>query len=242
MKKILSFNIFLFICCFLFAQNMQLKNEDFIKERFPTLKKYQYFCKDDCKIFYSDKFITKIIDDNENVSSSLDEKILFKFNNLNDSYIKNLLGPRIFYNNRYIGSLVFVKLMIITDSGYIYIYGNYKDYSFDVIEKYIIKNNKIEKIEQPINYINCKQKTNCDFYIKSQPNINSENVALISKDSEIEVIGIKEIINNNEKEDWVLIKSVLGLTGWVKVFMTGTYKAGYTEGFLPIFSTNELGY
>ncbi len=241
MKRLKLLIVFLFSCCFLFAQNIQIPNDKLINARFPTLQKYQYFCKGECKICYSEKFVKKIISDSEEISV-LDEKILFKFKNMNDAYIKNMLGPRIFFNNNYIGNILRTRLIVITDSGYIYVYGKYKEYRFDVVEKYIIRNNKLEKIEQPINYINCKQKTNCDFYIKRQPNINSENVALISKDSEIEVIGVKEIEINNKKEDWVLIKSVLGLTGWVKVFMAESYQAGQTEGFLPIFSTDEIAY
>ena len=242
MKRIILFTALIFSISFsTFAQSIKIPDDEFIKTKFPTLQKYQYFYKGECRIYYSEKFVTKTIADTEGISV-LDEKTLFTFKGMDDACIKNLLGPRLFFNKEYIGNLPRIYLIVITDSGYIYLYGQYKEYRCNVMEKYIIVNNKIEKVEQPLYYINCMQKTNCDFYIKSKPDVNSENVALISKNSEIEVVGVKEVEVKNQKEDWVLIKSVLGLTGWVKVFMTGPYLAGQTEGFLPIFSMDEIAY
>lgn len=233
-KSILTF-ILIFLYALAFGQEFSYTDEDAILQRFPTLKILEDYNSEEIKVFYSEKYVTKLeISDDE--LETTNDHLLFKFNDVDNAYIATFFyyGPRIRVNNKTLGLISQTHTIIITESGYIYVYGKFGDYYVDIVEKFVIENNTIRKIEQPLYSIERESTTNCDFYIKAEPSDSADNVALISKDSDIFVIGVK---HDEKGDDWVLVKSVLGLTGWVKVFMTGWDIAAQGIGFLPMFST-----
>lgn len=239
MKKSILMFILIFLCALAFGQEFSYTDEDAILQRFPTLKKLEYFYKREIRIFYSEKYVTKLFSGDE-IDLYADE-LLFKFNDVDNAYIRKYFfyGPAINVDNSRLGLVSQTNTIIITDSGYIYVYGKLGEYYVDIVEKFVIENNTIRKIEQPLYSIERESTTNCEFYIKAEPSDSADNVALISKDSDIFVIGVRR---DEKGDDWVLVRSVLGLTGWVKVFMAGPYIAGQTEGFLPMFSTDEAAF
>jgi len=104
-----------------------------------------------------------------------------------------------------------------------------------IIEKYKIENGKIHLVPQPFYYLGIKQNTDAPFAILYEPNEKASVVANIAKDTEVEVIGVK--ILNDEK--WILIKSGLELTGWVKLFYIEPEQSNFHRAFVDILSDSD---
>ena len=225
MKKTIVFNLLFFLIlfkCFSFPQGEE------IQKLYPTLKyyKFSYF-----NFYYSEKIVD--LDVNESNGRIL------TFKNLENTYIiwdriGHDLSLQIFKDDNCLFSCP-GKTIIITDSGNIYM--EYKVASGGnaySIKKFKIENGEIHLVQQPFYYLGIKQNANVPFTILYEPNEKSSVVANIAKDTEVEVIGVK-FIND---EEWVLIKSGLELTGWVKFFFIEPWQANFQRAFLDILSAS----
>ena len=231
MKKIILILITQIFCLSIFAKDFSIPTTEEIRELYPTLKETTLGVNtEDPIVFYSEKYVIK----DEVKSKYYDEALLFK--GIPEARISRVLKYVNFWDDEISNPMTEVKKIIITDNGIIYVYGKYKEYWISTLVKFQINDNKIIPIEQPFYCVDKNQITKESFYIKKDPNENAEKVALIAKNSNIKVIGIKEIVNK-ETEDWVLIQSSLGLIGWAKVIMLGEYNP-FTgqESFLKILN------
>lgn len=225
MKKLSVFSILLFLVlsnCFSFPSSGE------ILKMYPNLKHYKI---DNLNFYYSEKIAELDVDNYGKILT---------FKNLENTYIA--------WDGINKFKYIFIKQgdnelfvhpgysIIITDSGNIYM--EYKLASGRAaysIEKYKIENGKIVLVPQPFYYLGIKQNADVPFAILCEPDENASVVANIAKDTEVEVIGVK-IIND---EKWVLIKSGLGLTGWVKLFFIEPEHANFHRAFLDILSDSN---
>ena len=226
MKKIFIFIIFGFVVlvkCFSFPSSEE------ILKMYPTLKHYKYT---NLNFYYSEKIVKLDVD-------KYSGRIL-TFKDLDNTYV-SWDGV-----NHYVS--LFIKQgykelfahpgknIIITDSGNIYMeYQLASGRAAYSIEKYKIENGKIHLVPQPFYYLGIKQNTDAPFAILYEPNEKASVVANIAKDTEVEVIGVK--ILNDEK--WILIKSGLELTGWVKLFYIEPEQANFHRAFVDILSDSD---
>ncbi len=225
MKKLFGFNILLFLVllqCFSFPSTEE------ILKMYPTLKHSSIY---GLNIYYSEKIAKLDVNDYGKILT---------FKNLENTKIEwdGVSGQNFLYivqDNEILFSRP-GKNIIITETGNIYM--EYKLASGRAaysIEKYKIENGKIVLVPQPLYYLGIKQNADVPFTILCEPNEKASVVANIAKDTEVEVIGVK-IIND---EKWVLIKSGLGLTGWVKLFFIEPEHANFHRAFLDILSDSN---
>ena len=226
MKKILIFTFLLFLVlsnCFSFPSTEE------ILKMYPTLKHYKLA---NMNFYYSEKVVKLDVD---NYSGRI-----LTFKDLDNTYIAwdgvnhwTAIFIKQGDNELYVHP---GKNIIITDSGNIYMeYQLSSGRASNSIEKFKIENGKIVLIQQPFYYLGIKQNADASFTILCEPNEKSTVVATIAKNTEVEVIGVK-IIND---EKWILIKSGLGLTGWVKLFFIESENASFHKAFLDILSESN---
>ena len=223
MKKTIVFSLLFFLIlfkCFSFPPGEE------IQKLYPTLKYYNF---SDFNVYYSEKIVDLDVDEYKGT--------ILKFKNLENTYI-------VFEGVHHSDYIIIFKdndilfdrpgnTIIITDSGYIYMkYEVVTGGRIYSIEKFYIENGEIHLVQQPFYYLGIKQNANVPFTILYEPNEKSSVVANIAKDTEVEVIGVK-FIND---EEWILIKSGLELTGWVKLFFIEPWRANFQRAFLDILS------
>ena len=241
-RKTLIFCLFsFFFCSKIFSLTMP--DDKYIRKTYPTLKVY-YYSPDNTEsaIYYSEKFVEEVNDPNDSSGK------IFEFKGVKNSSINRWFGFFAYFNGKCPNKIWKIYKMIITDTGIIYVYGQYGDFRYlTVMAKYKIQGNEILEIEQPFYYIGVQQTTKCNFKILEFPSDNAKEVALIGDNTKIEVIGVRpngkdwENENYSYKDDWVLIRSPLGLTGWVKAFPIGEFRGNCIEYFLDIFDWMEMG-
>ena len=231
MKKIVIFLICLFCCfkCFSFPAD----NE--ILKLYPTLKTFTY---QSTFTFYYSENIVELLPEEKRI-----EGRILKFRNMENTFlcVEHVHSG---INDIWIssdGSIIISeqgRKVIITDSGNIYIDKQFYPYKVSSIEKYQITKGTILRIPQVFYYVGLEQNTKSAFSILQEPKENSVIVANIAVNTKVEVIGVKGNPDGSWKfgdEMWVLIKSGIGLTGWVKAFSIAEWQANYEPGFLPIF-------
>lgn len=93
-------------------------------------------------------------------------------------------------------------------------------------KKFILKNEKLVEVQQPFAYWESSETTtleNVTLYFS--PSETSSQVALLTKGTVVKVL-------TSNKDSWYLIKTPLGLTGWVAPFIKGnkaTNDSNFTE-------------
>ena len=122
-------------------------------------------------------------------------------------YIKNGGEEEIF-----IASINAEKL-IIPGNGYIYSCGRSNEL-YNKKRKYKLSDNSLIEVAQASYYIGLKTQTNAFLTLYSEKN-KQNKVAVLPKNYNIEVLL--------EKDDWIMIKTSFGLTGWVKLSDLTTY-------------------
>ncbi len=86
MKKSILTVILIFLCALAFGQEFSYTDEDAILQRFPTLKILEDYNSEEIKVFYSEKYVTKLeISDDE--LETTNDHLLFKFNDVDNAYI-----------------------------------------------------------------------------------------------------------------------------------------------------------
>ena len=224
MKRLFFFCIFLFLSMTIYAKDFSIPTDEEIRKMYPTLKETKlgldFY---DVKVFYSEKYSSETTE----TTKYYDQAILF--NGIPETRIGRWTKHISFYSEKISIPLTLLEKVVITDEGIIYLYGRYKGYFINTLEKLKIIDNKLVPIEQPFYCIDKNQIAKESFHIKKACDDASPDVAIIAKNSNVKAIGIKEVRNkDNEIEDWVLIQSSLGLIGWAKVVVIG--EINYLQG------------
>lgn len=223
-KKVAALIICLFICFVCFA----FPSEEEILTMYPDLKVYSKPYGLTC--YYSEDVVEL------NTDSETSYYKIFKFKNLENTYLCFEWGPSgarylwIEKNGKNLADLNGQKV-IITSVGNIYIDWNIYPSRTYVTVKYQVKDDTIVEVKQPFYSVGVKQPARAAFSILEEPVEGAPVVANIAVDTEVEVVGIKY----DDGIKWALIKSKLGLLGWVKPFFVGPWLANYQPAFLGVF-------
>lgn len=116
--------------------------------------------------------------------------------------------------------------LYINGSGNIYSSGG--EGTFDARKKYVLKNGKINYVEQPFYYVGLKSKTLNPITIYQTKNLEME-IASLPANYDIEVILSDKVFN--ETEGLYLVKTAFGLIGWAKL-KAGQYKSIDVNGLI----------
>lgn len=126
------------------------------------------------------------------------------------------------------------KIIGVINADHLYINGSGSIYSsggegtFDARKKYVLKNGKIEQVNQPFYYVGLKSKTLNPINIYDSKNLETK-VASLPANYNIEIILSEQAFN--ETEALYLVKTEFGLVGWTKL-KAGQYKAIDIEGLI----------
>jgi len=180
---------------------------------------------------------------NKKLGTALDSVIKNKYGGKSRLYLKTKLFPTdtanyfieytpgpscdpsfIFYNNilqslNYGHELTALKLLI-PGNGYFYAWGHI-DNDYNQVRKYHIKNNKITEVKQPFYYVGLETKTNKNLILYDDT-LLTNIVANLPSGSRLTVL-----INISS---YYLIKTPLGLTGWIKLHPEAMWNGKTIEG------------
>jgi hypothetical protein len=238
MRKCLSsFMMILGIICS--AQKMQSFSEDNLAKIFPDLKKLNGYI--GLNIYYSEAAVEIVP---QNSDQYIDKKYILKLKTESGLYIG--LGTAVaglgnikLINENDNSEIKTNGISLIVTSNKI-IYADFRSFfNPPIVEKIQIMNGKYVVIKQPFYSIERTDVAQSDFNILYESSNKSNIVARIGKGTEITIVGLKTT-NYFDKtaERWVLVRSGMGLLGWVRPFYIDDADPTSVHGFLHLFNDN----
>lgn len=156
-------------------------------------------------------------------------------------YIQNPMGGSYEFinveNNKPIGELLDdfrnIEALYINGAGNIYIYTIPSGLCWGrATYKYEVNADKLVEVPQPLYYVNAESLiTVPQVDLLLEPKNNAPKVASLTNQTKVNVIGVVQNISGDSMENWFLVSSPLGLTGWAKSYHDG-------ESFFDIIQCN----
>lgn len=82
--------------------------------------------------------------------------------------------------------------------------------------KYVYENGALSEVAQPLHLLSDAESISfIDIKLLNEPKINSTQVASLLKGTKVTVLALKQSPKKDPADFWLLIKTPLGLTGWV---------------------------